>query len=66
VRELPLSPRQRDIAEFVVMGWEDKAIALELGISESTVGNHLRVAYARLGVWNRVQFALMYYRATHG
>ena len=54
-----LSPRQREIAEMVSRGFQDKEIACELRISEETVGHHLRRAFAKLGVHSRVELVMV-------
>ena len=54
-----LSPRQREIASQAIAGRDDKTIAAALGISEHTVGNHLRAIYARLGVRKRSQLLML-------
>lgn len=61
-----LTKRQREIARGLLQGWQDKRIAAELGIAESTVGNHLRVVFARYGFHSRMQFAIRFYRETSG
>ena len=54
----PLSSRQTAILGSVAAGQHDKAIALELGVSASTVRSHLHDAYGRLGVPDRAQAVL--------
>ncbi|HTO67605.1 MAG TPA: helix-turn-helix transcriptional regulator [Bradyrhizobium sp.] len=48
-----LTDRQRDLVDLAALGLSDKAIASRLGISENTVGNHLRAIYAKLGISKR-------------
>lgn len=55
---LRLSARQREIARLVASGLQDKQIASALGISEETVGHHLRRAYAKVGVHSRVELVM--------
>lgn len=55
-----LTPRQVMILLCVVQGKTNKEIAHELGISESTVEQHLWRIYQRLGVSNRVQASQSY------
>lgn len=50
-----LSPRQREILDRVAAGRTSKEIAVELGISESTVNWHLANAFARLGASTRAE-----------
>ena len=52
-----LSARQREILGYVVEGLHNAEIAKRLFISESTVKQHLRVAYKLLGVRNRNEAA---------
>ena len=50
-----LTDRQRDLVDLAALGLSDKEIALRLGISDNTVGNHFRAIYARLGISKRYQ-----------
>ena len=50
---LPLSPREMEIAELVVDGLTNPAIAEQLGISLRTVTTHLANVYRRLDVHSR-------------
>lgn len=52
-----LSARQREILEFVGEGLTNAQIARRLFLTESTVKQHLRVAYKLLGVNNRTEAA---------
>jgi DNA-binding CsgD family transcriptional regulator len=49
-----LTPRQLEILHLMQRGLTTGAIASRLGISESTVGKHLRDLYARLDTHDRV------------
>lgn len=51
----PVTRRQMDVLLLLAEGCSNAEIAARLGISESTVRLHLRSAYQRLGVSNRVQ-----------
>jgi len=53
-----LSPRERQVAQWVAVGARNKEIAWQLGISEGTVKLHLFHAYQKLGVGNRVGLVL--------
>jgi DNA-binding NarL/FixJ family response regulator len=53
--ELGLTPRQGEILELVLRGLPNKRIALALGLSESTVKEHLTSILERLGVKTRVE-----------
>lgn len=49
------TPRQIEILKLLADGRTNAEIAAELSIAESTVRLHLRAAYRRLGVRNRIQ-----------
>lgn len=53
--ELGLTPRQGEILALIVQGLPNKRIALALGLSESTVKEHVTAILERLGVSSRVQ-----------
>jgi DNA-binding CsgD family transcriptional regulator len=48
-----LSPREREVAEWVCQGKSNDEIAIILGISTHTVKNHLDKVFRKLGVENR-------------
>jgi two-component system nitrate/nitrite response regulator NarP len=48
-----LTPRQRQIVDFVRRGLTNKEIANHLGITEDTVKKHLQVVFGKLGVHRR-------------
>lgn len=52
-----LTPRQRDIAVWIVRGSSNKEIARHLCISEQVVRNHVTEMYKRLNVRNRASAA---------
>lgn len=54
----PLTPRERDILDWVARGKSNSVIADLLGISPHTVDTHLRRIYAKLGVSDRISAAL--------
>lgn len=54
-----LTEREMQIAELAASGRSYKLIARELGISPSTVSNHLHRIYTKVGVANRNQLADM-------
>ena len=54
-----LSPRQREVLEYVVEGLSNAEIAGRMYLSESTIKQHLRAAYKLLGVRNRTEAAKM-------
>ncbi len=45
---IPLSPRERQVADLVAQGYTNIAIARRLGISPQTVKNHISNIYAKL------------------
>ncbi|WP_326538971.1 LuxR C-terminal-related transcriptional regulator [Pseudorhodoferax sp.] len=48
-----LSPREREIARLLALGYSNKLIGRELALSEGTVKFHLRNLYTKLGVHGR-------------
>lgn len=55
----PLSERERDILQLLAEGHDNRTIAARLHLSEKTVGNRLSEIFAKLGVANRTQAALV-------
>ncbi len=54
-----LSPAQKRIAEFVAQAYPNKEIARSLKIKEQSVRNELSRIFKKMGVWNRVELALL-------
>ena len=54
-----LTRREREVLEFIALGYSNKRIALELGVAEKTVKTHVGHLLAKLGVSDRTQAALM-------
>lgn len=54
-RDDRLTARQREIVEHVALGHTNDAIASALGLSPTTVRNHLAVIFGRLGASNRAE-----------
>jgi DNA-binding NarL/FixJ family response regulator len=52
-----LTARQYDVLRLLAAGMPNKAIAYELGISDSTVKVHIRAIMERMGLANRTQAA---------
>jgi DNA-binding CsgD family transcriptional regulator len=52
---LGLSQRETEVLAWVVQGKENKMIAIELGVGESTVRKHLERIYDKLGVSSRTE-----------
>ena len=59
----PLTPREREVLALIGRGMSNKAIALELSLSEKTVKAHVSSILAKLGVADRTQAALYAVRA---
>lgn len=53
----PLTPRQRQVLDLVVMGRGNKAIASELGIGEQAAKEHVSTLLRRFGVSSRAALA---------
>jgi two-component system, NarL family, nitrate/nitrite response regulator NarL len=54
----PLTMRELQVVRCVAKGKTNKAIAVELGLSEHTIKNYLFKAFEKLGVSNRVELLL--------
>ena len=52
---LPLSPAQKSVALLIARAQPRKAIAQELGVSDGTVKDAVRLVYHKLGVHDRHQ-----------
>jgi DNA-binding NarL/FixJ family response regulator len=59
----PLTPREHEVLGLIGRGMANKAIALELSLSEKTVKAHVSNILAKLGVSDRTQAALYAVRA---
>ncbi len=59
-----LSPRQREVLGLVAEGLSNAQIARRLYLAESTIKQHLRVAYKLLEVHNRAQAARLFRQST--
>ena len=53
----PLTVREKQVLRLVVEGWPNKAIAANIGTSESTVKAHLREVFRKLDVDSRAAAA---------
>lgn len=58
----PLTSRQRTVMLMILDGLPRKTIALRLGISEETVGDHIKALYAQLGVNSSSELARLFLR----
>ena len=61
-----LTPRERRVLELLAAGLPTVAIARRLGVATKTVSNTLSTIFAKLGVTNRTQAALLARRAGLG
>jgi DNA-binding NarL/FixJ family response regulator len=61
-----LSPRQREVFQWICEGKRDREIAMILGISYRTVTVHVRAILSKLGVENRTCAAMMGARMNRG
>jgi DNA-binding CsgD family transcriptional regulator len=52
-----LSPREREVVQWLTAGLSRADIAARMGIKEETVKTHLGTIYAKLGVDNRFEVA---------
>ncbi len=50
-----LTPREREVLEYVAAGLTDDEVASQLGISQRTARNHLTNAYSKIGAHNRAE-----------
>jgi DNA-binding NarL/FixJ family response regulator len=58
VREVRLSPRERQLLRLVAQGLSNKQLALELSISEGTVKVYLAKLFRKVGVHDRYELAM--------
>lgn len=52
-----LTPRERDVMQYVAMGTPNKIIAAELGVSQRTIEAHRARGFQKLRVRNAVELA---------
>jgi DNA-binding CsgD family transcriptional regulator len=57
VQTLSLSPRQAEVVGLTMQSKKDKEIAKTLGIEETTVYTHIKIAKSRLNAVDRVGLA---------
>lgn len=58
VQRLPLTPREREILQFVMQGYKNQEIAERMSIGEQTVKNHLHDIFDDFGISDRLELAL--------
>ena len=58
-----LTDREYEVVEAVAEGLDNAEVAARLFMSEGTVRNHISSILAKLGLRNRTQVAVMYYRS---
>lgn len=58
-----LTDREREVVRLVAEGLDNRGIASQAFMSEGTVRNHISDILAKLGLNNRTQIAVAYYRA---
>ncbi|OWT59004.1 response regulator transcription factor [Candidimonas nitroreducens] len=52
-----LTPRERDVMEYVALGKPNKIIAAELGVSQRTIEAHRARIFQKMQVRNAVELA---------
>ena len=55
----PITARENEVLNLVIKGTPNKAIGVNLGITEQTVKNHVRNIMAKKGVHNRLELIIM-------
>ena len=55
-----LTGREEQIVKFIVGGLSNKQIAHEMGVTESTVKNHMTHILVKLGAVNRAHMVALY------
>lgn len=58
----PLTIREREVADLMVAGKSNREIAFALGVSESTVKNHITRILRKLGLQDRMELVLLWAR----
>ena len=56
--ELGLTPRQGEVLALMLKGLPNKRVAVQLGLSEQTVKEHVSGILERLGARNRVELIM--------
>lgn len=55
-----LTGREKEVLELVARGFQNKAIAANLKLSENTVKLHIHHIITKLGAHNRTEAAMIY------
>jgi DNA-binding NarL/FixJ family response regulator len=55
----PLTPREIEILEYIAKGYLNKQIAMELGISEQTIKNHVTSILRKLNANARTEAVVL-------
>ena len=61
-----LTDREREVAELIADGLDNREIAQTAYLSEGTVRNHISAILSKLHLKNRTQIAIAYWRRTAG
>ncbi len=59
---IKLTSRERDVLAYLMLGYKNKAIAGELGLSGHTVQSYLSSIFSKFGVHSRTEAAVYYYK----
>lgn len=62
LRKQGLSDRELEVLELIAEGLDNKEVASQAYMSEGTVRNHVSTILSKLGLKNRTQLAVFYYR----
>ena len=60
-----LTPREREVVEMVIQGYNNLAIACHMGISEVTVKQHLYSVFGKYGINSRLDLAVTVLNQRH-
>jgi DNA-binding CsgD family transcriptional regulator len=61
-----LSPREREVVQWLTLGLSRAGIAARMAITEETVKAHLSAIYAKLGATNRFEVAARHLTSAPG
>lgn len=62
IAEAGLTERELEVVELIAQGYDNHEIAERAFMGEGTVRNHISSILAKLGLKNRTQIAVLYYR----